>query len=71
MPLYRQEAEWKRLGLDLSRTTMANWLIIASKEYFIPIVNRMHEILVEEKYAHADELCKYIHNSSYVNSYIM
>ena len=55
MPLYRQEAEWKRLGLDLSRTTMANWLIIASREYFIPIVNRMHEILVEEKYAHADE----------------
>ena len=36
MPLYRQEAEWKRLGLDLSRTTMANWLIIASREYFIP-----------------------------------
>ena len=55
MPLYRQEAEWKRLGLDLSRTTMANWLIIASREYFIPIVNRMHEILVGEKYAHADE----------------
>lgn len=55
MPLYRQEAEWKRLGLDLSRTTMANWLIIASREYFIPIVNRMHEILVEEKYLHADE----------------
>ena len=55
MPLYRQEAEWKRLGLDLSRTTMANWLIIASREYFIPIVNRMHEIFVEEKYLHADE----------------
>ena len=34
MPLYRQEAEWKRLGLDLSRTTMANWLIIASREIF-------------------------------------
>ena len=55
MPLYRQEAEWKRLGLDLSRTTMANWLITASREYFIPIVNRMHEILVEEKYLHSDE----------------
>ena len=55
MPLYRQEAEWKRLGLDLSRTTMANWLIIASREYFIPIVNRMHEILVVEKYVHSDE----------------
>lgn len=55
MPLYRQENQWKRLGLDLSRTTMANWIIIASKEYFIPLVNRMHEILLEENYIHCDE----------------
>lgn len=55
MPLYRQEAEWKRLGLKLSRTTMANWIIIASKEYFIPLVNRMHELLVQETHLHADE----------------
>ena len=55
MPLYRQEAEWKRLGLKLSRTTMANWIIIASKEYFIPLVNRMHELLIQETHLHADE----------------
>ena len=24
VPLYRQESEWKQMGLDLSRTTMAN-----------------------------------------------
>ena len=55
MPLYRQEAEWKRLGLALSRTTMANWIIIASKEYFIPLVSRMHEMLLEESHIHCDE----------------
>ena len=51
MPLYRQEAQWKHLGLELSRTTMANWIIIASKEYFIPLVNRMHEPV---SYTHLD-----------------
>lgn len=55
MPLYRQESEWKRLGLELSRTTMANWIIIAAKEYFIPIVNKMHEMMVQESHIHCDE----------------
>ena len=71
MPLYRQESEWKRLGLQLSRTTMANWIIIAAKEYFIPIVDRMHELMIQESHIHCDELCKDLHNSSYVNNYIM
>lgn len=55
MPLYRQESEWKRLGLELSRTTMANWIIIAAKEYFIPLVDRMHELLIQETHVHCDE----------------
>lgn len=55
MPLYRQESEWKRLGLELSRTTMANWIIIAAKEYIIPLVNRMHELLIQESHIHCDE----------------
>ena len=29
VPLYRQEQEFKRMGLELSRATMANWVIIA------------------------------------------
>ena len=43
MPLYRQEAEWKRLGLDhIKEPQYINYLIVASREYFIPIVkNRM------------------------------
>ena len=37
VPLYRQETEWKRLGLDLSRATMANWVVIASREWLMPL----------------------------------
>lgn len=55
IPLYRQEQEWKRLGFQLSRATMANWIIIASNEWLTPIKERMHELLLEENYTHADE----------------
>ena len=55
VPLYRQEAEWKRLGLELSRATMANWVIISSKEYLIPLKERMHQILLQGQYIHCDE----------------
>lgn len=55
VPLYRQEQEWKRLGLPLSRATMANWVIIASKDWLIPLKNRMHSLLLQENYVHADE----------------
>lgn len=27
MPLYRQEQEWKAIGIALSRETLANWVI--------------------------------------------
>ena len=55
VPLYRQEQEWKRAGLELSRATMANWVIIASKEWLMPIKERMHDILIQDNYVHADE----------------
>ncbi len=42
LPLYRLEKEWKNLGLNLSRATMANWIMIASKERLNPIVEEMH-----------------------------
>lgn len=55
VPLYRQESEWKQMGLDLSRTTMANWIIYSSEHWLKPLTGRMHEILLESKHAHADE----------------
>lgn len=55
VPLYRQEADWKNLGLELKRQTMSNWILEASKEWLMPVVNLLHRKLLEEKYIHADE----------------
>jgi len=45
LPLYRQEQIWKRLGVDLSRTTMASWIVKIGKE-FIRLTNLLAEILL-------------------------
>jgi len=55
LPLYRQEKEWQSLGLNLSRATMANWIMVASRDWLTPILKLMHEKLLQEKYIHADE----------------
>jgi transposase len=55
LPLYRQEKEWKTLGVKLSRATMANWIFAASRDWLVPLVDLMHQKLLQEKYLHADE----------------
>lgn len=55
LPLYRQEKEWKTLGVNLSRATMANWIMAASRDWLMPIVNLMHQKLLKEKHLHVDE----------------
>ena len=36
LPLYRQEQMWKRLGIDLKRNTMANWVVLTAETYLKP-----------------------------------
>ena len=55
IPLYRQEQEWERNGVPLSRQTMSNWLIKASGDWLKPIYDRLHELLCADEVAHADE----------------
>ena len=55
LPLYRQETIWHNMGIDLSRTTMANWLIRCTEEYFAPLVERIREDLMKRDILHADE----------------
>ena len=55
LPLYRQEKEWKTLGVELSRATMANWIMVAARDWLTPLLKRMHQKLLEESYIHADE----------------
>jgi transposase len=55
LPLYRQEQEFKRLGLNLSRQTMANWLIYVSTKYLQPIYDALKAELLTRQALHADE----------------
>ena len=55
VPLYRQEQEWNRHGINLSRQTMSNWLIKATFDWLEPIYDALKEMLCMRKVLHADE----------------
>ena len=54
-PLYRQEQEWNRQGLMLSRQTMSNWLLRCAADWLKPVYDVLHEQLVKRDLLHADE----------------
>ena len=55
IPLYRQEADWKQLGVRLPRATLANWVIKCGIDYMEPVYERLHQHLLERDIIHADE----------------
>lgn len=55
MPLYRLEEEFKELGVDISRQTMANWVINVHTSWLSRIHARMKEHLLAGRYINADE----------------
>jgi transposase len=55
LPLYRQEQEFNRNNLNLSRQTMANWLIFVSEHWLVPIYNSLKSMLLLAYVLHADE----------------
>lgn len=55
LPLARQEKDWFRFGLVLSRNNMANWIIRCSQEWLEPVYWRIHEKLLECGLLHMDE----------------
>jgi transposase len=54
LPLYRQEAIFKRIGLDLSRQTMARWMIQVG-EKIAPLITLLREEMLKAHYLHMDE----------------
>ena len=54
-PLYRQEQEWNRKGLMLSRQTMSNWMIRSSKDWLEPVYDVLHQQLIQHDLLHTDE----------------
>ena len=55
VPLYRQEAQFLREGIHLSRQTMANWVVKSSDDWLEPIYERLRDRLLEHDVLHADE----------------
>ena len=55
LPLYRQEQMWKRLGVDLKRNTMANWVIQTAETYLKPFSDAFLTELLRQAAIHADE----------------
>ena len=54
-PLYRQEQEYSRTGVPLSRQTMSNWLLKATALWLQPVYERMKAELLKQDILHADE----------------
>ena len=55
LPLYRQEAQFHRLGVPLGRATMAGWMIKLGATHVVPIINLLNEQLLDAPLIHCDE----------------
>ena len=45
-PLCRQEQEWNRAGVKLSRQTMSNWILRVTEDWLRPVYDQLHQELV-------------------------
>lgn len=55
LPYYRMESAFGQLGAKIPRETMANWCIIATREYLLPILERLHAEILKRDIICADE----------------
>ncbi len=55
MPLARQQQEFERYSVALSRQTMSNWLLRCADDYFSLLCRRMREIMLTRDVLHGDE----------------
>jgi transposase len=55
LPLYRQEQQFAQLGVELSRQTLANWMLQAAERWLQSLYERMRTHLLAQPVLHADE----------------
>ena len=48
IPMYRQDKEWKGLGVNLSRETTANWLQAVCRDWIQYVVYRLKQKLLKQ-----------------------
>jgi transposase len=54
-PLYRQEQEFQRMGVNIDRAEMARWTIFCAERYLSVFYDYLHERLYDYHVIHADE----------------
>lgn len=54
VPLYRQEKQFERLGLEISRSVLSDWSLKGG-EILEPIYNASRQVLIGQNVLHADE----------------
>ena len=55
LPLYRQEQQLHHFGLDISRQTLANWMIRGSADWLEILYEELHRELLTKDILHGDE----------------
>ena len=55
LPLYRQEQELQRMNINISRQTMANWIIYVAQNWLKPIYELLRAVLLLSEILHGDE----------------
>lgn len=55
LPLYRQERQFERLGIELPRATMARWMIELGQTHVVPLINLLGDQLLDAPLVHMDE----------------
>jgi len=69
LPLYRQEALFKQIGIELSRKTLASWMIRCA-DLLEPVVKQLKDRLLEQAVIHADETPLKVINDDKQKSYM-
>ncbi|MBX3709180.1 MAG: IS66 family transposase [Gammaproteobacteria bacterium] len=54
LPLYRQETMWKRLEVDLTRSSLSNWILKVAV-LCQPIIKQLQQNILRSSYIQADE----------------
>lgn len=54
LPLYRQTDIFKRIGVEMDRTTLANWMVRCG-QLVQPLINLIHEKIAQQPFLHMDE----------------
>lgn len=55
LPLYRQEKQFARLGVNLPRVTSARWMIELGISKVVPLINLLNEKLLDQRLIYLDE----------------